>query len=174
GNPEGGKEPVEDLGGGQSLMSIVAVEVHVELDVGEARYQLVGQMQGQGSLAHPSGPRDSRDHHRLSSALDEKAAQMVELGLPAGEVSDVRGELVEGRQRLRWLFSALLLPQGLQPVELLGDFSQDPALRALSEGVPASSNVQDLRGSVPPVLESEVTVVGIQAEEDAGRLAHPG
>src|SRR5207245_4204661 len=86
GDAEGAQETVEGLGRGQSLMSVIAVEVHVELGIGEAGGELVGEMEGQGSLAHPGSTGDGGDDHRLSFALGQEAAQAAELCFPAGEV----------------------------------------------------------------------------------------
>ena len=47
------QESVQRLRGGEPLGRLIAMQVDVELSVGEARRKLVGDVHRQGSFAHP-------------------------------------------------------------------------------------------------------------------------
>ena len=88
------QETVEHLGRGKPLGRFVAVQVHVELDIGEIVRQLVSQVNRERGLAYAGGPGDGGDHDRSRRPLRYQSTQLAQLHVPTGEAGDVRRELV--------------------------------------------------------------------------------
>lgn len=77
-----------------------ALEVDVQLAVGEGGSGLVGHVDGEGRLAHPADSRERRHRHHATLRRGQDIAQFGDEGHAAGEVRDRRRELV-GADRCR-------------------------------------------------------------------------
>src|SRR2546423_13628108 len=91
---KGAQEAVQHLDGSEMLGWLVAVQVHVELDVREVRRQLMREVHGESGLTDPGSPRDRGDDDGATGPLGDDGTKPAELRLPTSEVGDIQRELV--------------------------------------------------------------------------------